>query len=148
MDYLDGNNWGVILNKLKKLDYSDNKPYFTEDEYKLLDEIPEPSEGSVPATASVINAINDIASNALIDGHRVCILTTEENADCFEAGHVITVGSAADGGTVAARLYAALRECDAYGADIILSETFAGTDLSSAIMNRLIKAAGHRVIKV
>ncbi|MBR4514774.1 MAG: threonylcarbamoyl-AMP synthase [Lachnospiraceae bacterium] len=118
------------------------------DDYRLLDEIPEPSEGSVPATASVINAINDIASNALIDGHRVCILTTEENADCFEAGHVITVGSAADGGTVAARLYAALRECDAYGADIILSEAFAGTDLSSAIMNRLIKAAGHRVIKV
>ncbi len=41
MDYLDGNNWGVVLNKLKKLDYSDNKPYFTEDEYKLLDEIRE-----------------------------------------------------------------------------------------------------------
>ena len=41
MDYLDGNNWGVILNKLKKLDYSDNDPYFTEDEYRMLDEIRE-----------------------------------------------------------------------------------------------------------
>ena len=118
------------------------------DDYRMLDDIPDPSGGSAPSTASVINAINDIASNALIDGHRVAILTTEENADCFEAGHVITVGSASDGGTVAARLYAALRECDAYGADIILSEAFAGTDLSGAIMNRLIKAAGHRVIMV
>ena len=118
------------------------------DDYRLMDEIPAPSEISEPAAASVINAINDIASNALIDGHRVAILTTEEHEDCFEAGYVITVGSAAKGETVAARLYAALRECDTYGADIILSEAFAGTDLSSAIMNRLIRAAGHRVIKV
>ena len=32
-------NWGVILNRLKKLDSSDGNPYFTEEEYMLLDEI-------------------------------------------------------------------------------------------------------------
>ena len=36
MDSLDGNNWGVILNKLKKLDRSDNDPYFTEEEYQQI----------------------------------------------------------------------------------------------------------------
>lgn len=41
MDSLDGNNWGVILNKLKKLDRSDNDPYFTEEEYQQLDAIRE-----------------------------------------------------------------------------------------------------------
>ncbi len=41
MDMLDGKNWGEILNKLKKLDYSDGHPYFTEKEYNLLDEIRE-----------------------------------------------------------------------------------------------------------
>lgn len=41
MEYLDGNNWGVIMYKLKKLDNSDNDPFFTEEEYELLDEIRE-----------------------------------------------------------------------------------------------------------
>ena len=41
MESLDGNNWGVILNKPKKLDRSDNDPYFTEEEYQQLDAIRE-----------------------------------------------------------------------------------------------------------
>ena len=41
MDMLDGKNWGVILNKLKKLDHSDNDPYFTDEEYEQLDAIRE-----------------------------------------------------------------------------------------------------------
>ena len=39
MDWLENDNWGVILNKLRKLDKSDNDPYFTDEEYGLLDEI-------------------------------------------------------------------------------------------------------------
>lgn len=41
MDMLDGKNWGVILNKLKELDHSDDDPYFIDEDYKLLDEIRE-----------------------------------------------------------------------------------------------------------
>ncbi len=41
MDSLDGDNWGVVLNKLKKLDRSDNNPYFSEEEYQQLDAIRE-----------------------------------------------------------------------------------------------------------
>ncbi len=39
MDELWDKNWGVILNRLKNLDKSDGNPYFSEDEYDLLDEI-------------------------------------------------------------------------------------------------------------
>ena len=39
MEWLSNDNWGVILNKLKKLDNSDNNPFFTDEEYALLDEI-------------------------------------------------------------------------------------------------------------
>ena len=39
MEWLSNDNWGMILNKLKKLDNSDNNPFFTEEEYALLDEI-------------------------------------------------------------------------------------------------------------
>ena len=41
MDMLDGKNWGEILNRLRKLDNSDNDPFFSEEEYALLDEIRE-----------------------------------------------------------------------------------------------------------
>ena len=39
MDELWDKNWGVILNKLKKLDKIDGNPYFSKEEYDLLDEI-------------------------------------------------------------------------------------------------------------
>ena len=39
MEYLSDKNWGAVLNKLKQLDNSDNDPFFTEEEYKVLDEI-------------------------------------------------------------------------------------------------------------
>ena len=39
MDMLEGNNWGMVLNRLKKLDNSDGDPYLSEEEYRLLDEI-------------------------------------------------------------------------------------------------------------
>lgn len=39
MDEMSDKNWGVILNRLKKLDNSDGAPYFSSEEYILLDEI-------------------------------------------------------------------------------------------------------------
>ena len=49
---------------------------------------------------------------------------------------------------MAAGLYAALREFDEAEVDYIYAESFRGEELSDAIMNRLLKAAGHRVIHV
>ena len=39
MDMLEGNNWGMVLNKLKRLDNSDGDPYLSDEEYRVLDEI-------------------------------------------------------------------------------------------------------------
>ena len=96
----------------------------------------------------VTDAINALCKEKEAQGFKVCVLATEEHASAYTCPQVITVGNEADGATVAARLYAALRECDAIGAQYIYSEAFDGTELSGAIMNRLIKAAGHRVIVV
>lgn len=41
MDELWDKNWGVLLARLKKLDNSDGKPYISEKDYDLLDEIRE-----------------------------------------------------------------------------------------------------------
>lgn len=43
-------------------------------------------------------------------------------------------------------LYKVLRQFNASGVDIIFSETFPEKGVGEAVMNRLFKAAGHKVI--
>ena len=49
---------------------------------------------------------------------------------------------------MAANLYAVLREFDADGTEYIYSEAFDEGGIGHAVMNRLLKAAGHHVIQV
>lgn len=60
--------------------------------------------------------------------------------------YVLPVGRRSDLSTVATGLYDAIRAFDRYDADVIYAETFPETGTGVAIMNRLRKAAGHRVI--
>ncbi|HXH26058.1 MAG TPA: L-threonylcarbamoyladenylate synthase [Vicinamibacterales bacterium] len=61
---------------------------------------------------------------------------------------VVTVGPAANLAAVASRLYAALRELDAAGVDMILARGFpADTGLGLALQDRLRRAAG-RIVRV
>jgi L-threonylcarbamoyladenylate synthase len=48
--------------------------------------------------------------------------------------------------TVAAQLYDVLRKFDEEDIDLILSESFPYDGVGEAIMNRLLKAAGNKVI--
>lgn len=62
--------------------------------------------------------------------------------------HVKSIGTREDESTIAGRLYAVLREFDDDGVNYIYSESFATGGIGSAIMNRLLKAAGHHVINI
>ena len=105
-------------------------------------------------TPAVTAEILRLAKQALTDGRETAILTTGDHADAYEElgdaphFHKILLGDADDGQTVAAHLYGALRDCDALGCQVIYSESFRRDALGSAIMNRLVKAAGHRIISV
>ncbi|WP_163099544.1 L-threonylcarbamoyladenylate synthase [Peribacillus alkalitolerans] len=79
-------------------------------------------------------------------GLQVGVLTTEENKSFYQADHVETVGTAAQLETVASKLYEALRNFDDYHVDVIFGEVFPEEGIGQAIMNRLMKAAGHRII--
>ena len=50
--------------------------------------------------------------------------------------------------TIAHNLFAVLREFDDLQVDYIYSESFSRERLGQAIMNRLTKAAGYRILKV
>lgn len=81
-------------------------------------------------------------------GKRTGIIATSETVDRYSHGNVKCIGTREDERTVAAHLYGILREFDADGTDYIYSEAFARDGIGSAVMNRLLKAAGHHVIKI
>lgn len=96
----------------------------------------------------VINKINDLVYEKASQGYKVAVLATEEYANLYICDNVLVVGEAAKGETIAAKLYSVLRECDELEVDYIYSEAFNQGELGGAIMNRLLKAAGHRVVEV
>lgn len=83
------------------------------------------------------------------DGQRIGVLVSHENSDKYpKADFVGDIGSRSDEAEIASHLYELLRRCDEEDINIIYSEEFDTPKLGLAIMNRLIKAAGHKIIEV
>ena len=96
----------------------------------------------------VIDKINALVAEKNAQGFKTAVIATKDNAPYYKCDSVLIVGEADKGVTISANLYAILRKCDTIGAEYIYSEALNQNELSGAIMNRLLKAAGHRVIKV
>lgn len=97
---------------------------------------------------AVVEYINAHAQEDRAAGERVGIIGTEELLAGYEADVVKSAGSRTDEATIAHRLYGILREFDEEQVTRIYSESFAEEGLGQAIMNRLLKAAGHHVVNV
>ena len=100
------------------------------------------------AQEAVVAAINAEIAKRLAEGAVVGVLATDETAAAYIGGTVCSIGSRKDEESIAAHLYRVLREFDEIGADYIYSESFDDNLLSSAIMNRLRKAAGYRTVTI
>lgn len=98
--------------------------------------------------SEVTSAINAMAEEKIRAGCKVGIIGTEETVGKYVQGDVKSIGTREEEATIASHLYGVLREFDRDEVDCIYSEAFAGEGIGSAIMNRLLKAAGHHVIKV
>jgi L-threonylcarbamoyladenylate synthase len=81
-----------------------------------------------------------------LEGLRVGVLTTMENVEFYHADVVFACGVRAELETVATALYDTLRRFNEADVDIIYSEIFPSTGVGHAIMNRLQKAAGNKLI--
>ncbi|HZW82649.1 MAG TPA: L-threonylcarbamoyladenylate synthase [Candidatus Deferrimicrobium sp.] len=85
------------------------------------------------------------------NGLRVGILCTLESAPLLsntQADFLAILGPRNHPWEVAPKLYAALRECDDKGIDLILTESISPSGMGAAVMNRLQKAAGYHTITV
>lgn len=92
--------------------------------------------------------INELVRDALACGKTPGVIGTDESIDLYQEGLVKSIGSRADEITIAQHLYSILREFDDSDISVIYSESFETPNMGLAIMNRLIKAAGHQIIRV
>lgn len=97
---------------------------------------------------AVVAHINRLSKEHMAAGQRVGVIATDETLAAYTSNDAVSIGARADEDAIARQLYRILREFDARSVDIIYSESFATPRIGQAIMNRLLKAAGHQVIKV
>ena len=100
-----------------------------------------------PAGA-VMDKIRLLARQEEERGGRVGIIATDETAASYPVGIVKSVGTRTAELSISSHLYGILREFDQLQVTRIYSEAFETPMLGQAIMNRLMKAAGHQVILV
>ena len=79
-------------------------------------------------------------------GISVGILTTKDDVSWYKSDLTISLGSLDNEKEIASRLFDSLRQMDGHQIQIILSEVFDTPRLGEAIMNRLEKAAGFKII--
>lgn len=81
-------------------------------------------------------------------GFRTGVIASDETVGCYTADSVKSAGHHGDINTAAHRLYTILRSFDDDNIERIYSESFDCDGVGAALMNRLMKAAGHQIISV
>lgn len=97
---------------------------------------------------AVVEKINALVKENEAKGICTGIIGTEETVALYETGIVKSMGTRNDELSISSQLYRILREFDESDAKVIYSESFEQGAMGSAIMNRLLKAAGHKIIEV
>lgn len=99
-------------------------------------------------TNTVVDKINALVKTCVSEGKKVGVIGSDETISQYEGAIVKSIGSRQDEDAIARHLYGILREFDELQADVIFSECFETPRIGQAIMNRLLKAAGHQIIEV
>ena len=100
------------------------------------------------APGKVAEYINENVAVDKKNGQVTGVIATRETKDAYAADVVKVVGSRQDEDSIAKHLYTVLREFDDEKVTRIYSESFDADGFGQAIMNRLLKAAGHKVIRL
>lgn len=99
-------------------------------------------------SGTVVEKINALAQEMEAQGKKVGIIATDETEKYYKTGEILSIGARDDEDAIARHLYRILREFDDMDVEQIYSESFETPRIGQAIMNRLLKAAGHQVIHV
>ncbi|NLO90228.1 MAG: threonylcarbamoyl-AMP synthase [Clostridia bacterium] len=100
-----------------------------------------------------VGKIKELVLNWQKEGKKVAVLCSRETQqhylqNDFKADLLMVLGSRKEPKTVARKLYEALHRCDEENMDVILVEEFPFKGIGYAVMNRIIKASGNRIIQL
>ena len=94
----------------------------------------------------VVSYINEQLQRYRLEGIKTGVIATDETKDRYLADSIKSVGKREDEEQIARQLFKILREFDDDKVQMIYAESFESRGVGVAIMNRLLKAAGHQVI--
>jgi L-threonylcarbamoyladenylate synthase len=97
--------------------------------------------------SAVAERIAELAEELKRQGKKVGILATQETLLRCRAEAVGSLGSRENLEEVARKLFGALRELEAQGVEVILAEGVPLRGLGVAVMNRLRRASGYRIVR-
>lgn len=99
-------------------------------------------------TEDVIKYVNDKIHGAKEQGLKTGVIATDETIDLYVADSRKSLGNRTDEKSLAHNLFRILREFDDEEVDVAFAESFEGTGINQATMNRMLKAAGHKEVKL
>jgi len=102
-------------------------------------------EGPVMA---IVEKINELLRDFKNRGFKVGVLATDETAAYYHDVDVVkSLGSRNNLTEIARNLFRLLREFDSNGVDVILAEGIPARGVGLAVLNRLRKASGYKILK-
>ena len=102
-------------------------------------------DGDAESVIAYINAqVEMMQDDNIITG----VISTDANISRYHADVCKSVGERTNEDAIARELYRTLREFDDENVEIIYAEAFDACGFGQAIMNRLLKAASHKVVHV
>lgn len=101
-------------------------------------------EGELAAVAEKIAELANFYRRRKL---KVGVLATDETASSYRADVVKSLGSRSSLNAIAKNLFRLLREFDLEGVDVIIAEGVPTEGLGLAVMNRLRKASGYKIVK-
>jgi L-threonylcarbamoyladenylate synthase len=101
-------------------------------------------EGELEA---IVRKVNELVRAYEAEGNKVGVLATNETLSNYRADVVKSLGGRNDSVGLAKRLFKLLREFDSEDVDLIIAESVPSKGLGLAVMNRLRKASGYKIVK-
>jgi L-threonylcarbamoyladenylate synthase len=95
---------------------------------------------------NIVEKIKQLESGYKSRGIFVGILATDQTMHKYAGSCAVSAGDRSKPDTIAANLFGLLRKFDKMGVQVILAEAISTDGLGLAVMNRLEKAAGYKVI--
>lgn len=96
--------------------------------------------------AQVAYYINEQLRRYQSEGIKTGVIATDETKDGYLADSIKSAGKREDEEQIARQLFKILREFDDEEVQVMYAESFESHGVGAAIMNRLLKAAGHQVV--